>query len=40
VPILAYHVGQLLIDTVVAERYRRRTEKLELAQPYSPAQRE
>jgi sodium/bile acid cotransporter 7 len=31
VPIVAYHVGQLLIDTVVAERYRRRTEELEEA---------
>jgi sodium/bile acid cotransporter 7 len=31
VPIVAYHVGQLLIDTVVAERYRKRTEELEAA---------
>ncbi|MEQ8790676.1 MAG: bile acid:sodium symporter [Pirellulaceae bacterium] len=32
VPIVAYHVGQLLIDTVVADRYRHRTEELEQAE--------
>lgn len=38
VPIVAYHVGQLLIDTVVADRYRQRTEELDAAAEPSPAQ--
>jgi len=37
VPIVAYHVGQLLIDTVVADRYLQRTEQLRQAERESLA---